>query len=90
MGFYGFFLNYAKQHAIPVFKSFFKAYKDVTANAKTANNAGGNKGGQSGQKQHAFDSFMSSMMSKTNLSAPPLTESTALQILNIEKNIEEV
>ena len=48
MGFYGFFLNYAKQHAIPVFKSFFKAYKDVTANAKTANNAGGNKGGQSG------------------------------------------
>jgi hypothetical protein len=90
MGFYRFFFNYAKQHAIPVFKSFFKAYKDVTANAKTANNDGGNKGGQSGQKQHAFDSFMSSMMSKTNLSAPPLSESTAMQILNIDKSIEEV
>jgi hypothetical protein len=91
MGFYKFFFNYAKQHAIPVFKSFFKAYKDVTANAKTADgSAGGSKGGQSGQKQHAFDSFMSSMMSKTNLSAPPLSESTALQILNIDKSIEEV
>lgn len=87
MGFSRFFFNYAKQHAIPVFKSFFKAYKDVTGNA---NAAGGNKGGQSGQKQHAYDSFMSSMMSKTNLSAPPLTETTAMQILNIEKTLEEL
>lgn len=87
MGFYKFFFNYAKQHAIPVFKSFFKAYKDVTSNAKTAGgNSGGNKG-QSGQKQHAYDSFMSSMMSKTNLSAPPLDESTAMQILNIDKSL---
>lgn len=30
------------------------------------------------------------MMSKTNISAPPLTESTALQILNIDKPLEEL
>ena len=85
MSFYKFLFNYAKQYAVPVFKSFFKAYKDTTGNPK-ANNAGA--GGQSGQKQHVFDTFFSSMMSKTNLSAPPLSESTAMQILSIEKNIE--
>jgi hypothetical protein len=83
MSFYKFLFNYARQHAVPVFKSFFKAYKDVTGNAKP-NNAGGNS---SGQKQHIFDTLFSSMMSKTNLSAPPLNESTAMQILNIEKSI---
>ncbi len=84
MSFYKFLFNYAKQHAFPVFKSFFKAYKDVTANGAKNNNSGG---GSSGQKQHFFDTFFSSMVSKTNLSAPPLTESTAMQILNIEKSI---
>ena len=29
-------------------------------------------------------------MTQSNLGAPPLTESTALQILNIDKDIEEV
>ena len=85
MSFYKFLFNYAKQYTIPVFRSFFKAYKDVTGGAK-ANSSGGN----AGQKQHFFDSFFSSMISKTNLSAPPLTDSTALQILKIEKNIEEL
>lgn len=84
MGFYKFLFNYAKQYAFPAMKSFFKAYKDVTAGAKP-NNSGS---GSAGQKQHFFDQFFSSMAAKTNLSAPPLTESTALQILNIEKNIE--
>ena len=69
MSFYKFLFNYARQHAVPVFKSFFKAYKDVTGSAKTSNSSGGN----SGQKQHIFDQFFSSMISKTNLSAPPLT-----------------
>ena len=79
MSFYKFLFNYARQHAVPVFKSFFKAYKDVTGNAKT-NNAGGDS---SGQKQHIFDRFFASMVSKTNLSAPPLMENTAMQILGV-------
>lgn len=29
-------------------------------------------------------------MSQNNLGAPPITESVALQILNIEKTVEEV
>jgi hypothetical protein len=84
MSFYKFLFNYAKQYAFPAMKSFFKAYKDVTAGAK----ANTSSGDTAGQKQHIFDRFFSSMVAKTNLSAPPLTESTALQILNIEKNIE--
>jgi len=83
MSFYKFLFNYARQHAVPVFKSFFKAYKDVTGNAKTNNSSGDT----SGQKQHLFDRLFSNMVSKTNLSAPPLTETTAMQILNIDKNI---
>jgi len=67
MGFYKFFFNYAKQYAVPVFKSFFKAYKDTTA-GKTNNSEGQN----AGQKQHPFDRF-SSILKKTSLSAPPLT-----------------
>ncbi len=31
MSFYRFVFNYLKQYSIPVFKSFFKAYKDTTA-----------------------------------------------------------
>lgn len=77
MSFYRFIFNYLKQYSIPVFKSFFKAYKDTTGQAKTSGN------GSEGKKQHPFDRVMSSMMSKTNLSAPPITESTAMQILNI-------
>lgn len=45
MGFYKFLFNYAKQYAVPVFKSFFKAYKDTTGGAK-ANSSGGSNGGQ--------------------------------------------
>jgi hypothetical protein len=67
MSFYRFVFNYLKQYSIPVFKSFFKAYKDTTAKgSKTTGESG------SSQKQHPFDKFFSSMMSKTNLSAPPL------------------
>jgi len=84
MSFYKFLFNYARQYAFPVFKSFFKAYKDVTGGAKP-NTTGGSS---TGQKQHIFDQFFSSMVSKTNLSAPPLTDSTAMQILNIDKNVE--
>jgi len=51
MSFYKFLFNYAKQYAFPAMKSFFKAYKDVTANAKTNNSGGGN----AGQKKHFFD-----------------------------------
>lgn len=72
MSFYRFIFNYLKQHSIPVLKSFFKAYKDTTAGG-----AGGaknnNSGGSSGQKQHVFDTFFSSMLSKTNMASPPLT-----------------
>jgi hypothetical protein len=39
MSFYKFLFNYAKQYTVPVFKSFFKAYKDTTAGAKP-NNSG--------------------------------------------------
>ena len=74
MSFYRFIFNYLKQHSIPVLKSFFKAYKDTTT---TGTGAGGaknnNSGGGSGQKQHVFDTFFSSMLSKTNMAAPPLT-----------------
>ncbi len=84
MSFYKFLFNYAKQYAFPAMKSFFKAYKDVTGGAKTTNS----NGGSTGEKQHIFDRFFSSMVAKTSLSAPPLTETTALQILNIDKNIE--
>lgn len=84
MSFYRFIFNYLKSYSIPVFKSFFKAYKDTTAGQKTS--SGGNN--SSGPKDHPFDKFFSSMMSKTNLTAPPLDEGTALQILNIDKNIE--
>ena len=80
MSIYKFIFNYLKQYSIPVFKSFFKAYKDTTAGGAKANNS---EGGSGGQKQHPFDRFFSSMMSKTSLSAPPLDEGTALQILNI-------
>ncbi len=68
MSIYKFIFNYLKQYSIPVFKSFFKAYKDTTAQGAKSNSSGGN----AGKKQHPFDQFFSSMMSKTNLSAPPL------------------
>ena len=41
-------------------------------------------GGQSSGKRHPLDDFMKKFLSKTNLSAPPLDNSTALKILNIE------
>lgn len=44
MSFYRFVFNYAKQYAIPVFRSFFKAYKDTTGGAKA--NTSGSNGGQ--------------------------------------------
>ena len=48
----------------------------------TDNNSTG--GGQSSGKRHPLDDFMKKFLSKTNLSAPPLDNSTALKILNIE------
>ena len=79
MSFYRFVFNYLKQHSIPVFKSFFKDYKDTTAkgaeDAEGAERAKKNNsgGGSSSQKQHIFDTLFSKMLSKTNMSAPPLT-----------------
>jgi hypothetical protein len=70
MSIYKFLLSYLKQHSVPILKSFFKAYKDTTTEPPKPNSSGG---GNSGQKQHVFDTFFSSLASKTNLSAPPLT-----------------
>lgn len=67
MSIYRFILNYLKGYSIPVFKSFFKAYKDTTAGGKKTSS-----GGSTNNQKHPFDQFFSSMMSKTNLSAPPL------------------
>jgi hypothetical protein len=43
---YKFLFNYLKQYSIPVFKSFFKAYKDTTAGGSKNNNSGSGSGGQ--------------------------------------------
>lgn len=44
MSIYKFIFNYLKQYSIPVFKSFFKAYKDTTAQGGKSNSSGGNAG----------------------------------------------
>ena len=82
MGFYRFIISYLKSHSIPVFKSFFKAYKDTTANARSQE-AGGIQWDYLGKK-HPLDDFFKSMLSKTNLAAPPIDATTSLRILNIE------
>ena len=75
-------LQYIKKYSIPILGSFFKAYRSTTANAAGAK-SNTSSGSSDNQKKHPFDQFFSSMMSKTNLSAPPIDEGTALQILNI-------
>ena len=40
MGFYRFVISYLKTHSIPVFKSFFKAYRDTTASARNQEDPG--------------------------------------------------
>jgi hypothetical protein len=62
---------------LPIFKSVFKAYKDTTGGAGKTDNS-------------FFSQYFSKVMGQNNLGAPILTESVALQILNIEKNLEEV
>jgi hypothetical protein len=62
---------------LPIFKSVFKAYKDTTGGTGKTDNS-------------FFSQYFSKVMGQNNLGAPILTESVALQILNIEKNIEEV
>lgn len=55
---------------LPIFKSVFKAYKETT-------------GGASKNDGSFFGQYFNKVMGQNNLSAPPLTESVALQILNI-------
>jgi hypothetical protein len=62
---------------LPYFKSVFKAYKETT-------------GGASKNDTSFFGQYFNKVMGQNNLGAPLLTESVALQILNIEKNVEEV
>ena len=55
---------------LPFFKSVFRAYKETTgAGAKNDDSI--------------FSKYFSRVMTSSNLGAPPLSESTALQILNI-------
>lgn len=61
---------------LPFFKSVIQAYKETV---------GANRPDDS-----FFNRYFSKVMTQNNLGAPPITESTALQILNIEKNLEEV
>lgn len=61
---------------LPFFKSVFRAYKETVSQGKSDDSI--------------FNRYFSKVMSQSNLGAPPLTESTALQILNIEKSVEEV
>jgi hypothetical protein len=59
---------------LPIFKSVFKAYKETTAGA-----------GGAGPKNDGsfFGQYFNKVMGQNNLGAPELTESVALQILNI-------
>lgn len=59
--------------SLPIFKSVFKAYKETT-------------GGASKNDSSFFGQYFNKFMGSNNLGAPVLTESVALQILNIEKN----
>lgn len=81
MGLFRMVVNYLRSYSIPVLKSFFKAYKDTTANPQ-GSQSGPNTG--SSGKKHPMDELFKNMLSKTNLSAPPLDSVTALKILNIE------
>jgi hypothetical protein len=63
--------------SLPYLKSVFKAYKHTT-------------GGKSPNDNSFFGQYFSKVMSQNNLGVPPMTESTALQILNIEKKEEEL
>lgn len=62
---------------LPIFKSVFKAYKDTT-------------GGGAKTDSSMFGQYFNKVMGQNNLSAPILTETVAMQILNIEKTLEEV
>ena len=56
------------------FKSIFNYLKNISKG----------KAGQSGSKGHPIDDYMKSLLSKSNLSAPPLDKLTAFKILNID------
>lgn len=55
---------------LPYLKSVFRAYKDTVGGAKP-------------NDESFFNKYFNKVMSQNNLGAPPLTESVALQILNI-------
>lgn len=60
---------------LPIFKSVFKAYKETTGGAGAKSDGS------------YFGQYFTKVMGQNNLSAPLLTESVALQILNIEKSL---
>ena len=62
---------------LPFMKSVFRAYKETT-------------GGSNAKDDSMFSKYFSKVMTQSNLGAPPISESMALQILNIEKNVQEV
>lgn len=63
--------------SLPFFKSVYRAYQETVGANKASDDS-------------IFSKYFSRVMSQNNLGAPPITESTALQILNIEKSVEEV
>jgi len=62
--------------SLPAFKSIFK-YKETA-------------GGSKPDDKSFFSQYFNKFMTQSNLGVPPMTETMALQILNIEKKIEEV
>jgi hypothetical protein len=77
MGLFRMIAGFLKSYSIPVFKSVFRAYKDTTSGQQNTGNS------SSSGKKHPMDEMFKNMLSKTNLSAPPLDSVTALKILNI-------
>ena len=57
--------------SLPFLKSVYRAYKETV---------GGNKPADDGS---LFSKYFSKVMTQNNLGAPPIMETTALQILNI-------
>ena len=61
--------------SMPFFKSVFQAYKETVGAGKT-------------DDASFFGKYFNKVMSQNNLGAPPISESVALQILNISKSLE--
>ena len=56
---------------LPFMKSIFRAYKETTGGASAKSD------------DSMFSKYFSKVMTQSNLGAPPISESMALQILNI-------